>query len=396
MVFLGTLAYAAPEQIRGEVVDSRTDVYALGVIAYEMLTGVRPFEGGNRIDLMHRVLSQAPTSVAGAPVLPPDVQAVVFRAIAKERDVRWPSIAAFLQALASALGKPLAAPAPDQHPHGSGLLGRYELGPLVGRGRLGSQIYRGTHRALGVPVAIRVLRREGQPHWDAARARFLLEARTLQVPHPSLLQVRDYGEDERGVYLVLTAALEKDSMPWLRASALVAQALEAAEALHRRGGFLVGVNPDMIRLTNDRGRERIVMSTAGINSVQDVLATMREQELRGQEASEHELPYVPPEVLMGRAPDARADIFTIGVLAYRMITGELPFVAPSLPELLGRMLSAPPAFPDALSTDVPPAGAAAILRALAHDPAMRFQTADEMRRAIVDAGGSEGPTRDRA
>ncbi len=67
------------------------------------------------------------------------------------------------------------------------------------------------------------------------------------------------------------------------------------------------------------------MSTAGITSVQDVLATMREQELRGQEASEQELPYVAPEVLMGRAPDPRADVFTIGVLAYQMTTGRLPF-----------------------------------------------------------------------
>ena len=63
------------------------------------------------------------------------------------------------------------------------------------------------------------------------------------------------------------------------------------------------------------------MSTAGIRSVQDVLATMREQELRGQEASEQELPYVAPEVLMGGAPNARADVFTIGVLAYQMVTG---------------------------------------------------------------------------
>ena len=67
---------------------------------------------------------------------------------------------------------------------------------MLGRGRLGSLVYQGTHRALGVPVAIRVLKREEQPHWDAVRARFLLEARTLQVSHPSLLQVRDFGEDD--------------------------------------------------------------------------------------------------------------------------------------------------------------------------------------------------------
>ncbi len=356
-----------------------------------MLTGVRPFEAGSQVSLINRVLSEAPTSVAGAPALAPDVQSVVFRAIAKDRQARWASIAEFLEALATALGQSPVAHSSTGEAQASSLLGRYELGPLVGRGRLGSHFYRGTHRALGVPVAIRVLRREDHPHWGGGARQVLLEARTLQVPHPSLLQVRDYGEDERGVFLVsefiegpsLSAALEQESMPWVRVSALVAQILDAAEALQRRGGFLVGVNPDMIRLTTDKGRERIVVSTAGIRSVQDVLATMREQELRGQQASEHELTYVPPEVLMGRAPDARADIFTIGVLAYRMATGQLPFRAPSLPELLGRMLSGPPASPTTLTPDVTETGAAAILRALTHDPAARFQTAGEMATALA-------------
>ena len=84
-----------------------------------------------------------------------------------------------------------------------------------------------------------------------------------------------------------------------------------------------------------------------------MLATMREQELRGQEASEHELPYVAPEVLMGGAPNARADVFTIGVLAYQMVTGRLPFQAPSLPELIGQMLQAKPAPPPQVSPTPP-------------------------------------------
>ena len=88
-----------------------------------------------------------------------------------------------------------------------------------------------------------------------------------------------------------------------------------------------------------------MISSAGIQSVQDVLATMREQELRGQEASENELPYVAPEVLMGGAPNPAADVFTIGVLAYQMVTGTVPFKAASLPELIGQMLQTKPAPP---------------------------------------------------
>ena len=105
-----------------------------------------------------------------------------------------------------------------------------------GRGRLGSTVYLGRHRALGIRVAIRVLRRAEQPNWDPVRGRFLLEARTLQVPHPNLLHVRDFGEDERMVYLVtdyiegpsLRTELQKEGkLPFTRVQSLLAQMLDA-------------------------------------------------------------------------------------------------------------------------------------------------------------------------
>jgi serine/threonine-protein kinase len=122
-----------------------------------------------------------------------------------------------------------------------------------------------------------------------------------------------------------------------------------------------------------------VISSAGIKSVQDVLATMREQELRGQEASEHELPYVAPEVLMGAAPDPRADIFTIGVLAYQLVTGDVPFKAASIPELIGRMLQTRPAPP----ASIPDLARDAIVTALDSAPANRFESADAFARALA-------------
>jgi serine/threonine protein kinase len=387
-LFIGTMAYAAPEQIRGEPITSAADVYAVGVIVYEMLTGVRPFEAADRITLLNQVLTVRPvrpTERHGA--LPAGVDDVLLRALAKDPGERWPSMNAFADALEQVVG---AATAPAAGPEG-GLLGRYDLGAPLGRGRLGSLIYRGTHRALGVPVAIRVIKREEQADWDVVRARFLLEGRTLQTAHPSLLQVRDFGEDERSVFVVTDviegpslrqALAEHGPFPWARTRALMAQGLDAVAALHRRGGFIAGVNPDMIRLTDEEGHERIVMSTAGIRSVQDVLATMREQELRGQEASEQELPYVAPEILMGRAPDPRADVFTMGVLAYQMATGQLPYRAGSLPELLGRMLQAPPAAPAALAADMPAAASEAIVRAVAGDPAARFAGVRDLAAAL--------------
>ena len=198
--------------------------------------------------------------------------------------------------------------------------------------------------------------------------------------------MRDFAEDDRAVYIVTDlikgpslrqAMAEAGPMPWPRVQFLLLQALSAVSALNRKGGFICGLNPDMIRLYQDGATEQIVMTTAGIRSVQDVLATMREQELRGQEASEQELPYVAPEILMGGSPNARADVFTVGVLAYHMLTGRLPFKAPSLPELMGQMLQAKAAAPASLVSDLPVSVSDAIVRAIDGTPANRFESADQ-------------------
>ena len=424
-MFLGTLAYAAPEQMRGDPITPATDIYALAVIAYEMLTGGLPFDPANRATLINQMLTEMPVRPAvQRNGLSDAIDAAVMRALAKEPAERWPTVEQFVAALEDASEAGGATAAREDKPLGlseeAGLLSRYELGGLAGRGRLGSLIYRGSHRMLGVAVAIRVLKRDDQPHWDAVRARFLLEARTLQVSHPGLLQVRDFGEDDRAVYLVTDfiegpslrqAFAETGAFPWPRAETLLGQALDAVSALHRKGGFIAGVNPDMIRLHAESrggsstfapsasadksdppgggdkpsglsGPEQIVMSTAGIRSVQDVLATMREQELRGQEASERELPYVPPEVLLGGPPSVRGDVFTIGVLAYQMVTGRAPFQAPSMPELIGQMLQAKPAAPITFNATMPAAASDAILRAIDPVPANRFESAESFSSAI--------------
>ena len=388
--FLGTLAYAAPEQMTGQEITALTDVYAVGVIAYEMLTGGLPFDASNQATLVTQLLTVDPARAStrrGS--LPPAVDDAVMKALSKEPGQRWPSVSAFVEALKTAVGGAPVAPAGAAVE--SGLLSRYELGPMLGRGRLGSMVYQGTHRALGTPVAIRVLRRDEQPHWDAVRARFLLEARTLQVSHPSLLQVRDFAEDDRGVYLVTDlidgpslrqALTESGPFPWPRAKNLLTQALEALSALHSKGGYISGVNPDMIRLRSagDQSTEEIVISSAGIKSVKDVIATMREQELRGQEASVNELPYMAPEILMGGAPNPRADIFTMGVLAYQMVTGTVPFKAESLPELIGQMLQTRPAAPQA---GIPDAARDAIMKAIDSTPLNRFEWANTFARALA-------------
>ena len=95
------------EQCRGEKVDARTDVYSVGIIAFEMLSGRLPFRSPNPVDVMHQhVFSPLPSLRAVNPIVevPSAIQAVVRRALAKERDQRYPSAAEFARALCEADG----------------------------------------------------------------------------------------------------------------------------------------------------------------------------------------------------------------------------------------------------------------------------------------------------
>lgn len=383
--FLGTMAYASPEQLAGEAVTPAVDQYALAVVAYELLTGRRPFDAPEPMVLAQQVMTGSAAPPSGVrPGLLPALDAVIARGMARTPADRWPSVTAFVETLAAAAGPVDTASAPplDDALDGDALLSRYDLGDVLGPGRFGSVVRRGTHRALSIPVAIRHLKRDGQTQWEALRRRFLQEARTLQVRHPHLLHVRDYGEDPSGVFVVtelvdgtsLRALVSAGAFSWPRARRMILQMTDAALALHRHGGLLTGVNPDTIRVTGAAGAEHVVLTSGGVGALADVLATMSETELRGVESSEWELPYLAPEVLTGRPPDWRADLFTLAVLAYEMVSGRVPFEAPSLPELIGVMFAGAPQTLGLATTH--DAVERAILAGLSADPTRRGSVAE--------------------
>ena len=396
--FLGTLAYAAPEQVLGGNVDQRSDQYSLAVVAYELLTGVPPYEERDPGQLVAALLTRPlePPSARRAG-LPKWIDLVLGRALARSPGDRFPSMAAFGRALESGDGanrSTVMLTGVDASPSGGGLLATYELGPRLGPGRLGSDVHRGTHRALGHPVAIRLLRRSPERNWDGVRARFLREARTLQIAHPSVIQVRDYGEEGDLVYLVtdfiegpsLREVLTADgALPWGRLEPLLTQLVDAARALHRKGGLLCGLSPDIVRLTADDEGERLMISTAGVWQAQDLLATLGDATLRGTAPADVELHYVAPELLTGQTADVRSDVFTMGVLAYEMATASLPYDGPSMPALLGAMLRGRPDDPRARQPTLPAPAAAGILSALAPDPEARPQTAKAFGAAMKPA-----------
>src|SRR5437762_4140214 len=132
----GTATYAAPEQARGERVDARADIFSTGVLLYEMLTGTWPFQGKTSIDVRHAVLHQEPVSLAQARPggAPPQLQAILDRALAKEPKDRYQKVeqlrddlrAVLRQVEAGATGPftgPITAVTP-RHLSGTGRMGR--------------------------------------------------------------------------------------------------------------------------------------------------------------------------------------------------------------------------------------------------------------------------------
>jgi serine/threonine protein kinase len=378
---LVTPAYASPEQLSGQTVDARSDIYSFGVTVYELLTGRRPFVSSESGSLITKHLSAVPPSPTEfLPDVPPSAEAAVLKALEKDPQSRWETASDFAQALAGVTKERPAAIRVSV----SRLVDEYELGALIGRGRLGSQIYEGSQRATGHPVAIRVVRRAEQPAWDAVRARFMREARMTPVNHPSVLRVRDYGEEADLVYVVtdlvpgfsLREALDRDGpFHWSRGRALLLDLISATRAVHAQGLLAFGVTPSIIRIDVSGQRERVVVSLAGITGVDDVFEV---QPSHGLTQINDDAFYLAPEVLIGEKPDGRSDIFMIGVIGYELFTGKRPFSATTLPQLVAAAFSGEIVDPRSHAASLPEEAAVCLLRCLARRPDQRFSDIMEL------------------
>lgn len=103
---VGTLKYMAPEQVQGLTVDARADIFAAGVVLYQLLTGRRPFDGSSDFAIIQQIVGAPPAAPSTInALLPQEMDAVVEKALAKSRDDRYPSAQAFIVALQEAVGQ---------------------------------------------------------------------------------------------------------------------------------------------------------------------------------------------------------------------------------------------------------------------------------------------------
>ena len=271
----------------------------------------------------------------------------------------------------------------------SALGAQYDVLRLIGRGGMGA-VYLGRERLLDRLVAIKVLPHESAGTEDA-RERFLREARTAaRLTHPNVVPLYSFGEAGSTLFYImgyvegesLEQRLRRDGrLSFDLARRILADLADALQHAHGLGIVHRDIKPDNVLL--ERGTDRPVLTDFGIARQQVAGNTITQTGVVVGTPS-----YMSPEQAAGeRDIDGRSDIYSLGVMGYRMVTGRLPFGGGSFQELIAAHMTRDPVPMSSLVADVPPELDAAITRALAKDPARRFPNAAAMREAL---GGSDG------
>lgn len=273
------------------------------------------------------------------------------------------------------------------------IAGRYELGRRLGLGGM-STVYEAFDRRLERHVAIKLLA-EHLADDEQFVARFRREAlAAARLVHPNIVQVFDFGldEDSGRHYIVMERIVGPSGAQVLRergrlsvdeAVDWIAQACRGLQYAHRNGVVHRDVKPGNLLLSEADGTIKLadfgIAKAAGdqssITQVGSVLGTAA---------------YLAPEQAAGEEAGPASDLYSLGVVAYQLLSGRLPYEAESLTELaLKQQREVPPPLHE-LDPSIPPALSAAVARALELDPRRRYADAGEMRQAILDGAHGIG------
>jgi len=299
----------------------------------------------------------------------------------------------------SACGAALSAEKDGDALVGTQVAGKFRIEKLLGNGAMG-RVYKATHIALDRGVALKVMHDHLARSSDFA-IRFVREARAAsKLDHPNSIRVLDFGRTDASegnlLYLVMELFIGSDLYGLLRdegpleinrCGKIVAQVLSALEDAHHMGLVHRDIKPENVLVGKKNDGDIAKICDFGIAKV-----ARDEGPKLSQAGNMIGTPlYMSPEAAMGKDCDARADLYSVGIMLYEMMTGSRPFDAPSPLEVARMQVEQAPQPPSqrAPERNIPPAIERVILKSIAKAPESRWQSAREFREALDSAmGGS--------
>jgi eukaryotic-like serine/threonine-protein kinase len=267
---------------------------------------------------------------------------------------------------------------------------RYQIGGVLGRGGM-AEVHRGRDLRLNREVAVKVLRSD-LARDPSFQVRFRREAQAAaSLNHPAIVAVYDTGEDRTATgatpYIVMEY-VEGDTLRDVlrregrlrpaKAMELAADICGALDFSHRNGIVHRDVKPGNVMITPDGAVK--VMDFGIARAVSDSAATMTSTAAVIGTAQ-----YLSPEQARGEGVDARSDVYSLGCLLYELVTGAPPFTGDSPVSVAYQHVREDPRLPSSINPAIPPELDAIVMKAMAKNPANRYQSAADMRSDLLRA-----------
>ncbi len=270
-------------------------------------------------------------------------------------------------------------------------VGGYVIDGKIGEGGMGV-VYGAKQPRIGKRVAIKILGRAfcGDP---AVVARFEQEARFVnEIKHPNIVDVFQFGElpDKRSFFVMewldgepLTARIDRGAIPAAEAIEILDVICDALQAAHEHNVIHRDLKSDNVFLLTSRGKRTVKLLDFGLAKLsgrgleESPVGSTKQGIVVGTPA------YMSPEQARSQPVDGRTDVYALGVLAYKMLTGTLPFRGENTMDLIVQQLNAPPPQAIKLAPKTPPALSKLIVRMMAKAPADR-PTLTEIRELFAE------------